>query len=77
MKNLNLRHWRKLVGRTQCWLSIQTGIDRSKLSLFENGYAVPSVEQRVVIQEVLQRDMREKVSECAELSRCTLFSQTT
>jgi DNA-binding XRE family transcriptional regulator len=41
----NLQKLREMTGRGQHWLAAATGIERSKLSLFENGRVEPSKEE--------------------------------
>lgn len=61
-KNQNqiFRESRRRIGATQAFISKESGIDRSKLSLFENGYTALSLKEKESIAKALGLS----ISEC-------------
>jgi DNA-binding XRE family transcriptional regulator len=64
----NLKKLRATVGRGQYWLADQTGIERSRLSLIENGRVNASEQEKAVIEKALLAGMRENVAQFSRLS---------
>lgn len=52
-QNQIFRQIREKIGVTQAFIAKETGIDRSKLSLFENGYKQLSSEEKKRISQAL------------------------
>jgi len=58
-----LKQLRTLVGRGQFWLSKETGIERSRISLLENGRVQATAGETAAIKKALQTAMRGNVAE--------------
>ena len=58
-QNQIFRKIRQKIGATQAFISKETGIDRSKLSLFENGYAQLSKEEKRRIASAMGQTLEE------------------
>jgi transcriptional regulator with XRE-family HTH domain len=52
-----IRELRELAGLSQYRLAAATGIDRTRLSLFENGHAAPSAVELAAIEQVLLEEI--------------------
>jgi hypothetical protein len=63
-----LKRLRMLSGRGQYWLSKETGIERSRISLLENCRIEASAEETAAIEKALLAAMRENVAQFRRLS---------
>lgn len=70
MKNevRNLKRLRSMCGRGQFWLAAITRIERSRISLLENGRVEPTAAEKELIGRALARAMRENMAEFTRLS---------
>ena len=70
MKNevRNLKRLRLMCGKNQFWLSAMTRIERSRISLLENGHVQPTAEEKELIGRALVRAMGENMREFTRLS---------
>ena len=64
----NLKKLRTTVGRGQYWLSEETGIERSRISLLENGRLQPTEQETAAIEKALLGAMRENIAQFSRLS---------
>jgi DNA-binding XRE family transcriptional regulator len=64
----NLKKLRTMVGRGQYWLAEETGIERSRLSLIENGRVSVNEREKAAIEKALLVAMRENVAQFTRLS---------
>jgi DNA-binding XRE family transcriptional regulator len=64
----HLKKLRMMVGRGQFWLSEQTGIERTKISLIENGRIAASEKEKAALEKALLAAMRENVAQFTRLS---------
>ena len=64
----HLKKLRTMVGRGQFWLSDQTGIERSRISLLENGRIKASEEEKAALEKALRAAMRENLAQFSRLS---------
>ncbi len=64
----HLKKLRTMVGRGQYWLSEQTGIERSRISLLENGRVEVTAKEAAAIKKALESAMRENVAQFSRLS---------
>jgi predicted transcriptional regulator len=64
----HLKKLRSMVGRGQYWLSEETGIERSRISLLENGRVRANEEEIAAIRKALESAMRENVAQFTKLS---------
>jgi hypothetical protein len=64
----NLKKLRVMTGRGQYWLSKQTGIERSRLSLIENLRIEASESEIAAIEKALVAAMRENLAQFRKLS---------
>lgn len=64
----HLKKLRTMVGRGQYWLSKETGIERSRISLLENGRITATEEETAAIEKALLAAMRENVAQFSRLS---------
>lgn len=62
---------RKLAGWTQYRLAMETGIERTKLSLIENRHVAPSVEEQATLEQVAGRNRSPQ--RAAERCSCRRF----
>ena len=51
-----MKVFRVMCGKSQLDVSFETGISQSRISLIENGYVVPSEEEKKDLAEALNRD---------------------
>jgi transcriptional regulator with XRE-family HTH domain len=49
----NIRELRNLADWSQFQLATATGIDRTRLSLIENGHVIPDLDERLTIEQAL------------------------
>lgn len=59
----HLKELRTMVGRNQFWLSKETGIERSRISLMENGHIQPTAEETAAIKKALEAAMHDNVAQ--------------
>lgn len=64
----NLKKLRVMTGHGQYWLSKQTGIERSRISLLENLCVKASEEEIAAIEKALVAAMRENLAQFSRLS---------
>jgi DNA-binding XRE family transcriptional regulator len=64
----HLKKLRTMAGRCQFWLSKETGIERSKISLLENGRIMASEQEKAAIEKALLAAMRENLAQFSRLS---------
>jgi predicted transcriptional regulator len=64
----HLKKLRTMVGRGQYWLSERTGIERSRISLLENGRVEVTAKEAAAIEKALLAAMRENVAQFSRLS---------
>ena len=62
-----LRRLRRMVGLGQFELAVASRVERSKLSLFENGHAVPTVAEKAAIKKALEAAMQKNSSQFSRL----------
>ena len=53
---MKLKEARARANRSQWDVSLMTGINQSKISLFESGYILPSDEERMLLAKALEID---------------------
>jgi len=70
----NLKRLRTMIGRGQFWLAYETGIERSRLSLLENGRVQATDEEKAAIGKALLAAMRENVAEFVRLTKSEIES---
>jgi transcriptional regulator with XRE-family HTH domain len=59
----DIRKHRILAGWSQFDLSAATGIDRSRLSMYENGHYAPSVDEALIIERALLSAIADRTKE--------------
>ena len=69
-----LKQLRMTVGRGQYWLADQTGIERSRLSLIENGRVNANEQEKAAIERALLVAMRENIAQFNRLSGAAIQS---
>jgi DNA-binding XRE family transcriptional regulator len=69
-----LKQLRITVGRGQYWLADQTGIERSRLSLIENGRVNANEQEKAAIEKALLIAMRENIAQFNRLSGAAIES---
>jgi DNA-binding XRE family transcriptional regulator len=70
----NMKKLRAMTGRGQCWLAGQTGIERSRLSLIENGRVDATEHEKAAIEKALTAAMRENIAQFSRLSGVAIQS---
>jgi DNA-binding XRE family transcriptional regulator len=70
----NLKKLRATVGRGQYWLADQTGIERSRLSLIENGRVNANEQEKAAIEKALLVAIRENIAQFSRLSGTAIQS---
>lgn len=63
-----LQELRRMSGLSQWEIEARTGINRSTLSLFENGHRTPTPEQAQELIRVLSEAVRERAAVAAEVA---------
>jgi DNA-binding XRE family transcriptional regulator len=64
----NLKKLRVMTGRGQFWLAEETGIERTRISLLENGRVQASEKEKASIEKALLAAMRENIAQFSRLS---------
>ena len=59
-KRIQIRELRRLTGWSQYRLAAATGIERTRLSLFENNHIVPTVTEQAAIEQVLLEEIERR-----------------
>lgn len=64
----HLKKLREMTGRGQYWLAQETGIERSRISLLENGRIAPTEEEKAALEKALLAAMRDNLAQFSRLS---------